>query len=230
MSESWECALRGYSYPVCLNDFKLSNGYKPFFNAEISGNRESTMEFENRFRENAPKKLEVYFEVLFWKLYSQPRIRNTTTARVVRHVESLNMAPNLIWNKIGLFVQDPSRLNLKRIRTVMGFITKVIAVCLTFPAFHSPEHFPMVDKQTANWVNANYRKHNLGSIKSKLTPFRMNYSSLQDNDFPNYISWVSWCREMAKALTKTTGSYWRARDVEMAVFTAQRSKLQLNVI
>ncbi len=99
-----------------------------------------------------------------------------------------------------------------------------------FPAFHSPDLFPMVDNQTAKWVNANYKKHNLGNAKIWLSPFSMNYTSLQDDDFPNYIKWIHWCRNVAGLLTKKTKMCWRARDVEMAVFTSQRSSLALNVL
>jgi hypothetical protein len=55
--------------------------------------------------------------------------------------------------------------------------------------------------------------------KNKLSPFTtLKYTSLQDNNFPNYLNWVNWCREVAEVLTELTGEKWRARDVEMAVF------------
>ena len=40
-------------------------------------------------------------------------------------------------------------------------------------------------------------------------------------------SWITWCRFTARKLSQRTESPWRARDVEMAVFTAQRRKLSL---
>ncbi|NLN06917.1 MAG: hypothetical protein GX167_04785 [Firmicutes bacterium] len=230
MPKSWMFALQNYSYPVCLKDFEFSSQYSPFFADVISGNRASTMEFENRFRENTTTKLEVYYEVLFWKLYSQPKIRNRTTARVIRHMENLKIVPNLVWDKISLFVKSPSIYNLRQIRLLFGFTAPVIAVCLTYSAFHSPDIFPMVDNQIAKWVNANYKKHNSGTVITKLIPFSMKNTSLREDDFPSYIKWVDWCRELANILTKKTKFYWRARDVEMAVFTSQRRNLALNIL
>ena len=58
----------------------------------------------------------------------------------------------------------------------------------------------------------------------------MHHPSLQDDDFPNYLNWVNWCQEVAQVLTELTSKQWRARDVEMAVFTAQRNGMTLNVL
>jgi hypothetical protein len=87
----------------------------------------------------------------------------------------------------------------------------------------------MVDNQVAKWVNNNFERHNF-SKKNKLTPFHMNYTSLRDNDFGNYLNWISWCKEMSYLLTEKTELEWRSRDVEMAVFTSQRVKKPLNLI
>ena len=40
-------------------------------------------------------------------------------------------------------------------------------------------------------------------------------------------SWIAWCRFTARELSQRTGFAWRARDVEMAVFTAQKRELSL---
>lgn len=73
------------------------------------------------------------------------------------------------------------------------------------------------------WVNANLTEHN-ETCENKLTRFKMNSTTLRDNDFPNYLNWINWCREMAHKLSRVIKEEWRARDVEMAVFTAQRNK------
>lgn len=223
-------ALQKYSYRVHLNDFVSSNKYRPFFTAEIEGDRESTMAFEKRFQQNAIDSLEAYFEVLFWKLYSQGMIRDKTTIRTISYMEKQKTDPCLLWERISSFVHEPNLVNLKAIRLLLGYSSPVLAVCLTFPTFHSPDLFPMVDNQVARWVNSNCEKYNSGSIRARLAPFFMNYTSLRDNDFPNYLKWVDWCREVATLLTGKTGFHWRARDVEMAVFTSQRSNLWLNIL
>ena len=87
----------------------------------------------------------------------------------------------------------------------------------------------MIDNQVADWVNSNASIHNVNR-KNKLSLFKKRYTSLRDDDFPNYLNWVAWCQEIAQVLTKLTKEKWRPRDVEMAAFTAQRSGLTLNVL
>ena len=41
-------------------------------------------------------------------------------------------------------------------------------------------------------------------------------------------SWIAWCQFTARKVSQCSGRAWRARDVEMAVFTAQRCGLTLN--
>jgi hypothetical protein len=98
---------------------------------------------------------------------------------------------------------------------------------LTFPALACPEQIPMIDKQVANWVNLNDSEHSINKSK-KLTKFKLNYTSLRENDFDNYLNWIKWCRETSDVLTRLTKDKWRPRDVEMAVFTAQRNNVLLN--
>ncbi|GAJ05736.1 unnamed protein product, partial [marine sediment metagenome] len=43
-------------------------------------------------------------------------------------------------------------------------------------------------------------------------------------DFDFYLHWVYWARHTAKKLSQQTEMKWRARDVEMAVFTAWGDK------
>ena len=112
---------------------------------------------------------------------------------------------------------------MKKIRKRLGISTNVLAVPLTLPALASPETLPMIDRQVAKWVNGNYESHNIGRVK-KLSPFQKNQGVLMQNDFTNYKKWVAWCQEVAQVLKELTGFKWRARDVEMAVFTVQREK------
>jgi hypothetical protein len=137
-----------------------------------------------------------------------------------------------LYNAINRFTNTPDIQNLKRIRSLLGLKTPVLAVSLTFPAFFSPETYPMIDRNVARWVNSNLDEHNRNR-QNRLSPFvseQHGRTSLQDVDFSNYMNWVFWCRETAKILTDRTKVKWRARDVEMAVFTAERKKLQINVL
>ena len=42
-----------------------------------------------------------------------------------------------------------------------------------------------------------------------------------------YLGWAEFCRQVAQQLWALTGHRWGARDVEMAVWTAQRKSLCL---
>jgi len=86
----------------------------------------------------------------------------------------------------------------------------------------------MLDTQVANWINSNYNRHNI-CRNHNLTRFNYNGKGvLNDGDFNNYLNWLAWSKETSKKLKQLTGVKWRARDVEMAVFTAQRNNLALN--
>lgn len=126
-------------------------------------------------------------------------------------------------------MDEPGVDNVQRIRDRLGIRSNVLAVALTLPALLKPEVFPMVDTHIARWVNRNSEQFNRGR-SYKLLKFNIRATSLQDDDFPNYMAWVFWCREMARVLEKETGINWRARDVEMAVFTSHRNKTNLNPI
>jgi len=227
MSNSWEKALNEYSYHVNLKDYERASEYSSFFNQSILGDRESTMAFEKRFQKNAEGDIGVFLEVIYWKLYTKPPyIKNELTKK--REKEEISSKE--LWDSIQKFIESPEKDNLKNIRRKLGFNTKVLAVPLTLVAFANPKKFPMIDKNVADWVNENYSKHN-DNRRNDLTRFEKNYSSLRDNDFDNYLNWVDWSREVAQILTKKTELNWRARDVEMAIFTAQQSdKLHLNVL
>ena len=227
--ESWINALSNYSYPVILSSYENSGQFPGHFLRDIAGDRGSTIEFEDYFRENARSSIEVYFEVIFWKLYSQKQIRYRSTRRIVDHVQGEKINPEPLHNAIECFVEEATQRNLRNIRKLLGIKTNVLAIALTFPAFLNPEKYPMIDNNVAKWVNANFISHNRYR-QARLTPFAFGYTTLRDNDFGNYLSWVEWCNEMAEVLTSETDLQWRPRDVEMAVFTAKRKNLQLTPI
>jgi len=229
MPDSWTRALGAYSYPVNLRDYDRAQEFPGFFHMMIAGDRNSTIAFENHYRETAPHCIAAVFEVVYWKLYSQGARCQRSTNRIVDFVQEHGTTSEQLWDATQRFAESQTINNLKRIRSLLGITTNVLAVALTLPALANPETIPMIDSQVANWVNGNALNHNIAR-KSKLSPFRMNYTSLRDNDFPNYSNWIAWCREVAQVLAKLTNEDWRARDVEMAVFTAQRSGIELNVL
>jgi hypothetical protein len=67
---NWTAALARYRYPVDLRG--IHNAPDGFFGSQVDGDRSSTIAFEERFRTLAPGALEPWYEVIFWKIYSQP--------------------------------------------------------------------------------------------------------------------------------------------------------------
>jgi hypothetical protein len=229
MPDSWIQALNDYKYPVNLRDYARAQEFPGFFEMNIEGDRRNTIEFETHYTENAPLIIAAFFEVVFWKLYSQKGRRQLGTNRIVNYVQKNGTTPEQLWNAVLNFINIPNIPHLEEIRNLIGLATDVLAVPLTFPALANPELFPMIDKQVAKWVNTNCTFHSHNRV-NQLTPFQMNFTSLRDNDFTNYLHWIAWCRECAQKLTELTQKRWRARDVEMAVFTAQRNGTILNVL
>ena len=229
MPDSWTRALDAYSYPVNLRDYERAHEFPGFLDMIIVGDRNSTITFENHYQETAPTNIAAFFEVVFWKLYSQKSRCQKGTTRIVDFVQEHRITPKQLWEVVHQFVESQTRENLKRIRKLLGIKTDVLAIPLTLPALASPKTIPMIDNQVARWVNHNTAGHNINRI-NKLTPFKMSYTSLRDNDFSSYLNWVAWCQEVAHVLIKLTGGEWRARDVEMAMFTAQRKGMVPNVL
>ncbi len=234
MPSSWADALAAYSYPVDLSTYENTAAYPGYFDRTLPGDRASTIAFEERYRERGSTDIAAIFEVVYWKMYSYQGQRNRRTRIIAENIEENGTTPREIYGAVQQFVKHMDRDSLQDLRDLLGLKSKVLALALTFPAFASPDTIPMVDIQIARWVNDNHEAHSRNR-ENRLTPFRLNYTSLQDNDFGSYLNWVAWCREMANTLSECTDMKWRARDVEMAVFTAQTSKKQeepivLNVI
>jgi hypothetical protein len=229
MPETWIRALNDYNYPVDLRTYERAQQFPGFFEMAIEGDKESTNAFETHFTETAPFNIAAFCEVVFWKLFSQPNFRQIGTNRIVDYVQRRGTSPAELWNTVLAFLRIPNITNLQMIRNLIGLKTDVLAVPLTFPALSNPHLIPMIDKQVAQWVNVNFGLHNQNRV-SQLTPFQMNFTSLRDNDFNSYLNWIAWCRESAQKLTEITGNVWRARDVEMAVFTAKRNIMVLNLL
>jgi hypothetical protein len=225
--DTWTQALNAYDYPVDLADYDHGTDFPGFFMRTISGDRTSTIAFEDYFREHSNLAVEPYFEVVFWKLYRMKLARIQATKRIVDYVTKHDVSAAELYCAVTSFVESPTIPWLSVIRAFLGIKSQVLAVALTFPAFADPERFPMIDRQTAKWVTLNLEAHNQGRGRA-LTVFSTADMGLRYDDFDSYLNWVGWCNETADLLKSRTDLNWRARDVEMAVFTAARKKLLLN--
>lgn len=224
MPQSWVKALNQYSYPVQLREFSAVRQCPGFFQKDIKGDRDSTIDFENHFRSNATN-IEAWYEVVYWKLFSQKRALDGITLRVIQNLTDAKVNAEKIKTAARVFMSSESENDFDAYRRLFHFSTDVIAIVATFPAFLDPERFPMVDTRVAKWVNLNYQKFNAADpdgpclIQSEYGRTSLN-ATLTMRDFRFYLHWIHWTRHMARKLTKATGQSWRARDVEMAVFTA----------
>ena len=228
MPDSWIEARDAYCYPVNLADFVDAHEYKGWFESNICGCLDSTRAFQKRFSENAPYHLEAWYEVVCWKLYSMPRDpksgkmpRDETTRRVINKLAKAKVTPERLWALCQNYLNQEDQDSFHRLRENF-FLSEVVAVTATFPAFLNPEKFPMVDSQITNWSKRNHEEHSYGP------DFTIREDLINPNNWDFVKWWIKWSRLTAIKLHTLTGDEWSARDVEMAVFTAQRTGRTLN--
>lgn len=225
MPQTWMQALSTYSYPVSLDKYHNAAKFPQYFLQTINGDRSSTIQFENYFRGNCSC-LEPWFEVVFWKMFSQARVADDQTDRIISQLTRPIMTNTaVLLDYADRFLRSESMIDFDRFRKQFKYSTTSIATVATFPAFLYPDNFPMVDTRVAKWVNSQYTIHNAHDrVGPQLVPSAFDNGStstvLTMEDFDFYLHWIRWTRYMAKKLTVCTGFAWRARDVEMAVFTA----------
>ena len=170
--------------------------------------REATLAFQDAFRRQAATNIKAWFEVVRWK---SPR----SAGRTISHITRSGIKPNELHDLCEIYVQCPTLGNFQEFRRCIAK-TDVVATAATFPAFLRPDLFPMVDTQTALWAGQNRWARIAGVSKT-------GQGVLYERHWEYVKSWIQWCYKTAELL----GSDWTPRDVEMAVFTAQRSGRKL---
>lgn len=222
MPHAWKHALDEYRYPVDLRRFDGASRHPGWFQLNICpGDALQTTGFEARFRSQARHHEQAWAEVVFWKLYSGGQGIAAKRARELLDPRGPVSASEL-WSSCAAYIEQPDRATFSALRSKL-FAKPVVSTVATFPAFICPEKFPMVDRQIARWVRENGEQHGYpGDID------QVPRAAITESHWPFVASWMAWCQSMAAKLTRRTGFFWRARDVEMAVFTAQRCGLELN--
>ena len=219
MPAPWQNALTDYRYPVRLADFDDAQMYPDRFKYDIgNGDRTNTMRFEEQFRTLAPHCLEAWYEVVFWKMYSQRGAASHRSQTVISNIKASRVNAGELWDLCHNYIQRPCLRTFRPFRAKFAKTT-ALATAATFPAFICPELFPMVDTQVAKWVQTNGGRHGI------FPPPNLKGTVLRENDWDFVQAWVDWCQYTAGILNKRTDQHWRARDVEMAVFAAQPSDL-----
>ncbi len=220
MAETWKRALDSYVYPVDLRQFAHAEEYPGWFQHRLAlGNRDETMQFEQHFREHARSALAPWLEVVLWKMYSQGGRRDYRTQCIAEQLESSNVSAGELWEACRQYVNGPSRQTFDGFRRLFHFGSEAIAIVATFPAFMAPDRFPMVDSKVAQWTRRNAAAHNDADPRGpQLVPPQVGHLTMRH--WPFVESWTEWCRHTARKLAALTQAEWRARDVEMAVFSA----------
>ena len=242
MPQTWLNALNKYKYPDKCYDLpsNLSDLSHAFFLQKgYNGDRGGTIAFENYFRQQAPYNPKVWHEVALWKIYSQAdrKAPLRSVYKIQQNVVSRADAERL-WQLIQRFNKLTSeadkKATFKELRKGLGLKYR-IAVALTFIAFAAPDLYPMIDSKVGDWININCDRIPLlqpfKSIESdnRSGKRKRRNTTITDLDFGAYLTWVKWCQEKAGILSNHMPNIkWRARDVEMAVYTAQAQGLLLN--
>ena len=170
--------------------------------------REETLAFQLNFKRRARRDLDAWHDVVRWK---SPRSAGKTR----KHIQQTGITANALLRRCQNYIKNPTVYTFRSFRTEIAK-TDVVATAATFPAFLRPDLFPMVDTQVTKWVETN-------PWTGVVAP-RLGKAEVLHERHWNYIwQWIQWCRETAIEL----GPDWTPRDVEMAVFTAQRSGLLL---
>jgi hypothetical protein len=142
--------LSAYHYPVgrdrSVRFAKRIDAAAAWFNFDMSsGTRDVTIDFEQRFRSFAPKAIEAWFEVIFWKLASMSGRGESKAAEIIQaSVRSTQRRRNY-----GVLAQASlalaARNSFETLQDELFITTKSVPVAATFPAFMCPARFPMVD-------------------------------------------------------------------------------------
>lgn len=229
MCEDWDEAHDHYCWEVNLAHFEGARNYPDHFNRVIAST--DVQEFEDDFRAAIDRTgtFQVVGEVCFWKNYGAYQARNRTTQELLTHLEN-----PINWGQFTQAVKqvatNPSFDNFVRLREACrqprGF-----AVPITFLAFYEPNRYPMVDKHIAQWWALNKGQYGRGASPefSQRNDGWIRADSIvqSKHNWRCYITWAEFCREYALKIARSCGLNWRARDIEIAIWEAQKNGIPL---
>ena len=184
--------------------------------------------FEDAFRravdEDGP--YGVAGEVWYWKNYGTYQSRDRVTRRLLTHLANTSG-----WTAFCSAVRDAcARPTFDAFRQLQGACNQhsAFATPVTFVAFYQPESYPMADKHIANWRAQNRARMGFerGPAFSQRSDGWVEAMVASDTKARRtrlaYLAWAEFCRNYAQRIGD-----WRARDVEMAVWMAQKQRLEL---
>ncbi len=222
MIKSWEDAHSSYNWTVDLGDFKYKENYKGYFNQIIR--KATTSSFEDKFRSSL-EKLETFVtagEVYFWKNHIYPNSHEKTNELLKLLAQEENWA-KFVYGLAEL-ATSPTFKNIDAFRNACGQ-PYGFASPVTFLSFYKPDDYPMVDRRIGLWWN-----ENITDFKESFTKFDQKDNGtleLTEQNWNAYLEWTDFCGEYSILLNLESTMHWRARDVEMAVWEAQKRKIPL---
>lgn len=227
MCNSWITARGEYDWTVDLSHFRSGRNYPGHFDSQITP--QNTVDFEDKFRGaiDHAGSYKVVAEVCFWKNYGIPQSRDRLTERLLRYLE---VSDN--WHKFVDAIRElssaPSWSKFKTLQKACNQ-TSGFATPLAFLAFYSPAEYPMVDKHIAFWWAENKGKYEYGDLEI-FSQRDDGWIQPAQKSWKAYMCWARFCREYTRLMMKNCSVNWRARDIEMAVWEAQKRGLSLNVL
>ncbi|MCW3982536.1 MAG: hypothetical protein NWE96_00910 [Candidatus Bathyarchaeota archaeon] len=222
--ESWSKSREKYDWTVDLSNYPLRDAYKDFFNQLITN--KNTSEFEEKFRSSLnTNTFAVTGEVCYWKNYGSHTSRDKLTNSLLKLLEDKNN-----WNEFkSRLIQlssNPTYKNIEHFRIACGQ-PNGFATPVTFLSFYNPTLFPMVDKIIGKWWNrnkSNYWKTSASSFLQRSD----GWLGLNEQNWNTYLEWTNFCRKYSSLLSLKSGMQWRARDVEIAVWEAEKRDFKLD--
>jgi len=222
-------------------DVSRHDGYFQLYGNDLEANTA----LELHFLEHARKTLEVYYEILFWKTQMVFR-----AAKMINKLSGRNTSASDLFSAGESFIEGLDRKSFKHFSGLCGISGNGLAVPSAILCFIKPEKMPIVDLWVARWVNEHHQEfeglvafddfnhqctHRQEIIDANALTERANrlvvpQPIVRIKDFEAYRKWILWTRKFADVLTGYTKTKWRARDIEMAIFTAQREGLQLSIL
>jgi hypothetical protein len=232
MCDNWNKAYGMYCWTVDLTQFKGAVNYPGYFNRVITPN--DVTAFENEFRRAIDEggSFEIAGEVCFWKIYGVPQSRDRRTQTLLDYLSS-----PANWNSFVRSIQEvsnnPSYDNFIALQNACNQ-PRGFAIPVTFLSFYKPTDYPMVDKHIAHWWAKNRAKYGYEAtpiFSQRYDGWIQTYTTSQKKqNWRAYIAWKTFCNDYAARIAKNCGLHWRARDVEMAVWEAQKNDIPLEVL
>jgi hypothetical protein len=218
--DAWKRLLNVYTWDVNLSNFKFASEYPGHFNRVIRS--QDVACFETLFRKaiEGRDSYQVAGEVCYWKNYGNHLSRDKITNALLKH-----LAVRESWGTFCKSVKEastsPSFSSFLRLQSATDQ-PRGFATVLTFVSFYDPKSFPMVDKHIADWWKTNQRRFGLTaavafSQRDSDGWIETTTRIATEQNWNTYMAWVRFCRDYAQRL-----GGWRARDVEMAVWMAQK--------